>query len=120
MTPKVKVIILNWNQPQLTIDCIKSVDKSRYDNFEILVIDNGSDDNSINLLKKEFPNIEILSLNKNYKFAGAYNRAIDYISNQEIDYLLLLNNDTIVDSDLVQNFIKCIKCNPNSILGAKI
>ena len=53
MTPKVKVIILNWNQPQLTIDCIKSVDKIRYDNFEILVIDNGSDDNSINLLKKE-------------------------------------------------------------------
>ena len=120
MKPSVKVIILNWNQAQITIDCIKSVEKISYENFSILVIDNGSDDNSIELLHNEFPNIEILSLDKNYKYAGAYNLAFNHINKEKIDYLMLLNNDTIVHSDIVTNFIKNINPSTNFIFGPKI
>tara|TARA_B100000029_G_scaffold507171_1_gene591279 strand:- start:517 stop:1314 length:798 start_codon:yes stop_codon:yes gene_type:complete len=120
MNPKVKIIILNWNQPQLTIDCIESVEKIKYDNYDILIIDNGSDDDSINIIEKEYSDIEILPLDKNYKFAGAYNRAIEHVENKDVEYLLLLNNDTIVSSDLIANFVENIKDNPNCIFGAKI
>ena len=68
--PSVTVIVLNWNGKDLTIDCINSLKKVNYSNFNILLVDNGSSDGSVELLKEKFPEVSILSLEKNFGFAG--------------------------------------------------
>ena len=51
LEPKVSIIVLNWNQPELTVNCVKSVLKQGYDDYEILLVDNASKDNSVEIFK---------------------------------------------------------------------
>jgi len=106
MNPSVKVIILNWNGANLTIDCLKSFEKVQYNNYEVLVVDNGSIDDSIIKIKSKYPNIEILELDKNYGFSGGNNRAIDHIKNNSTDLVIFLNNDTTVEPDFIEKLVE--------------
>jgi GT2 family glycosyltransferase len=62
MNSSVYIIVLNWNGSDMTLDCLKSLSKVQYGNFKILVVDNGSSDDSVNVIKIEYPNVEILQL----------------------------------------------------------
>ena len=64
--PSVTVIVLNWNGKDLTIDCLESLQRVNYLNFNILVVDNGSTDGSVELLKEKFPEVSILVLEKTW------------------------------------------------------
>lgn len=101
--PLVSVIIVNYNTTALTSACIKSVIKFTNIPIEIILIDNGSADRSIELLKDEFPEL-ILILNKENKGFGAANNL--GISQAKADYLFLLNSDTLLVSDAVGSFLK--------------
>lgn len=106
MPPKVSIIILNWNQPEFTINCVKSVLKQDYNDFEILLVDNGSDDNSLEIFEKEFSEnkkIRILETGKNLGYAGGNNFGVE---NAKGDYITILNNDTIVEENWLSELVK--------------
>ena len=87
------VIILNWNQPHLTVKAIESVKIPSNFQGQIIVADNGSTDDSLEVFKK-VPGIDVIPLDRNYGFARGYNMAVAYTQKKyQPDYLLLLNND---------------------------
>ena len=119
MNPKIHVLILNWNGAEYLKDSIQSIKKNNYSNFEVTVIDNNSDDQSLLAIQDE--EINIIKHSANYKYAKGYNKAIFGLKNDNSDYYLLLNNDTISDSYLLESFLNAInKYGPNCIMGAKI
>ena len=121
MTPHIKILILNWNGIELLIPCLESVIKIDYPNYSVLVIDNGSMDGSLEMVKKNYPKMECLSLDKNYGYAGGYNKSFEYLKSDPPEFILLLNNDTKVDPDILNAFIKAKdQYGSNHIFGAKI
>ncbi len=119
MNPKIHVLILNWNGSNFLEELVDSIKKNNYSNFKITVIDNNSDDDSLLKIKNE--NINIISHPYNYKYAKGYNKAIFNIKNDDSDYYLLLNNDTICDYNLLESFSDAIKkYGSDCIMGAKI
>ena len=103
--PKVHIIVLNWNNKELTEQCLLSIQRIDYPNYEILIVDNNSSDGSVELFKNNFPDVKLLSLDKNLKYAGGNNAAIDYLSFNEDDFFLFLNNDTLVSRDFLHHLI---------------
>lgn len=115
---KIFIVILNWNQPELTINCVKSIEKLKINKgFEVkvLIVDNGSTDNSIEKLKKlESGKIksEILETHENLGFAAGNNFGIKYCFEKSADYIMVINNDTLVDKNLVYELIKEMEEDP--------
>jgi GT2 family glycosyltransferase len=101
----VYIIVLNWNGKEDTIECIKSLDEIEYENYKIVIVDNGSGDNSVSDIKNIFPDINVIENNKNLGFAGGNNIGIDFAMANNADYILLLNNDTIVDKNFLSELI---------------
>ncbi len=106
MNPLVYIVILNWDGRDLTLDCLKSLSKVKYDNYKILVVDNGSTDNSVRAITKYYPDVEILQLESNIGYAAGNNAGFEFITNQKSDYIIFLNNDTIVDSNFIEPLIE--------------
>ena len=103
--PKVAVIILNWNGKEDTLECLASVKKLDYSNYEIVLVDNGSVDDSVDAISKQYPDMTLLQTGENLGYAGGNNVGIRWALEQGADYILLLNNDTIVAADLLSAFI---------------
>lgn len=104
----VAIIILNWKQPQLTVDTIDSVLKIKNSGFtyQIVLVDNGSPDDSLKILKNKYQKnklVKILDTGSNLGYAGGNNFGIDFALKNKFDYLMLLNNDVIVDPNFLQN-----------------
>ncbi|MFH1610428.1 MAG: glycosyltransferase family 2 protein [Patescibacteria group bacterium] len=95
--PKISIIIVNYNGQDFLSDCLESVLKSNYPNFEVIFVDNNSNDDSINIVNK-FSEVKIIKNNKNLGFARANNIGIKQASG---DAYFLLNNDTIINPELV-------------------
>jgi hypothetical protein len=95
--PSVTAIILNWCNEIVTTDCIRSLLASGYPALRLLLVDNGSPDDSFEKLKQSFPNIEFLQTGKNLGYAGGNNRGIERALMCDPDYLLILNNDTVLE-----------------------
>ena len=70
MTAHIKILILNWNGKHLLKPCLDSVSAIDYPNYSVMVIDNGSTDNSVKMVKEKFPEVELLELENNNGFAG--------------------------------------------------
>ncbi len=92
----VLVIIVNWQRPADTLACIQSVMQSKGISPEVLVVDNGSQDSSVEQISQTFPQVSLLPLKKNLGFAGGYNAGMEWGLNVGASRLMLLNNDTIV------------------------
>lgn len=91
---KVAVVILNWNGADMLRKFLPSVVKrTNSDLAEVYVADNGSTDNSIDMLKSEFPSVGLISFKENYGFAGGYNKVMEYVN---AEYVVLLNSDVEV------------------------
>jgi GT2 family glycosyltransferase len=105
MTPRVFIIILNWNGKEDTAECIESVTHIDYSNFEIFVIDNDSSDDSVEYLEKRYPNITIIKNKRNLGFAEGNNIGIRRAMDAGTDYVLLLNNDTAVDRNFLRELV---------------
>jgi GT2 family glycosyltransferase len=102
----VSTIILNWNGWQDTIECVESCRKLSYENFRILIVDNGSSDNSGTILRKRFPDLEVLQTGANLGFAGGNNVGIRHAFQQGADYVWLLNNDTVIDAEALSALVR--------------
>lgn len=103
------IIIVNWNSYDDTAACLSSLRKLTFDAYEIVVVDNGSEDGSGQRLKNEFDEITLLLNSKNEGFTGGNNKGIHYAFNSGFEYLMLLNNDTIVTPDFVQPLLHVLE-----------
>jgi len=108
VSAKVAIVILNWNGRKYLEQFLPSVVKSIYDNKEIIVADNGSSDGSINFIKQNYPEIKIISLQKNYGFAQGYNEALKQVQS---DYYILLNSYVEVTPGWIEPIIKLMEYN---------
>lgn len=106
--PFVYVLILNWNGKLLTVDCVESVLKSDYANFRVVVIDNGSTDGSVALLRKRFGRrIDIIENGENLGYADGFNSGLKYAFQQQgSDYCLVMNNDTVIDRLAISEYVR--------------
>ncbi|MEM6319469.1 MAG: bifunctional riboflavin kinase/FAD synthetase [Bacteroidota bacterium] len=112
--PEVAVVILNFNGEKYLADFLPSVLASNYDNFRVIVADNGSTDNSLAFLEKNYQGqVEILDLKHNYGFAGGYNQALRQVSSP---YYVLLNSDVEVTTDWMRPIIELME--QDSTIGA--
>ncbi len=102
------VVIPNWNGIDYLKICLPSLKKQTYQNLEIIIIDNGSTDQSIQYITKNYKDILLIKLDKNYGFVKAVNLGI---KKAQGEYLLLLNNDTEVDKDCIQRLVKVAQSN---------
>jgi len=103
--PKIAVIIVNWKKYDFTFKCIESVINSSFKNFKIILIDNEYQKSMSNQLKKS-KKIHLIRNKKNEGFARANNQGIKYSIKNGFDYILLLNNDTLIKNDLLDSLIK--------------
>jgi GT2 family glycosyltransferase len=120
-TPRVHAVVLNWNSPQMTADCLRSLLATSAGTFHIIVVDNGSRDNSVGYLRGAFPDVEVIANDRNLGFAGGCNVGMRHALAQGADYILLANNDTIVDPNLLPELVAHAEAHPEAgILSPKI
>jgi GT2 family glycosyltransferase len=100
--PSVAIVILNWNGKKHLEQFLPSVLSTTYPNTTIIVADNASTDDSMEFLRTRFPQVEQIHLDKNYGFAGGYNRALQSVS---ADYYVLLNSDVEVSAGWLEPMI---------------
>lgn len=98
---KTAIILVNWNSFEYTQQCILSLQHSTGNNFDIIVIDNGSQDGSGKKLKATFPQIILIESDTNLGFTGGNNLGLEYSLNKGYQYSMLLNNDTEVEPDFL-------------------
>ena len=104
--PKIdlSIIIINYKTPDLTLQCLNSIYKSTESiNFEIIVVDNFSEDNSLELIQKRFPKTKCIQMDYNSGFSRANNEGIKKSNGK---YILFLNSDTIIYDDILPKSIK--------------
>lgn len=106
----VKIVILNWNGVDHLRRFLPSVVAAAPEGVEVIVADNGSTDDSVAVLRGEFPSVRVIRLDRNYGFAGGYNRALEYV---EADYYLLLNSDVETPEGWLQPLVDCLDRNPD-------
>ncbi len=104
--PVICIILLNWNGVDDTLECLASLRKVGYPRLRILLVDNGSTDDSVQRVRETYSEIEILALEENLLFAGGNNAGLAHLDDQDIDYIVFLNNDTVVDPDFLQPLLK--------------
>jgi GT2 family glycosyltransferase len=105
-SPKVSVIIVNFNGKTLLEKCLDSLFKVNYDNFEVILVDNNSSDDTLEFVTKNYPSIIIIKLDSNKGFAEPNNLGVKVAKG---DYLLFLNNDTVVTPDFISKMIKVME-----------
>jgi hypothetical protein len=118
---KVFIVILNWNNCEDTSESLSSIKKISYTNYKIVLVDNGSTDNSVQRLKSEYPFIDIIINKENLGFAAGCNVGIRYSLEQGADCILLLNNDAVIEQNSLSVAVKTLFSDKRvGIVGGKI
>jgi GT2 family glycosyltransferase len=133
MAPKVYCIIINWNGDSDTIRCLNSLLRLDYDNCHVVLSDNGSRTESLRVLKDwkaihlatgqcgGISSLQIFENGRNLGFTGANTVGINHALANEADYVLFLNNDTIVTPDFLSRMVAAAEADPSvGITGCKI
>ena len=105
MLPLVYIILVNWNGKRDTLECLESLRSISYSNFKILVVDNASNDGSVEAIRQQFQHVEVICNKENLRFAGGNNVGILHALKNSADYVLLLNNDTVVKKNFLSELI---------------
>lgn len=107
------IIIVNWNGEKLLNKCLQSLIKSTYTKFKLYIIDNSSQDKSIEIIEgfKKDLDLELIRLDKNYGFAEANNIAIEKAIRDKSQYIITLNNDIELKDDCLERVVNCIENN---------
>jgi len=103
------IIIPNWNGMRWLPGCLDALKNQTVQDFEIIVVDNGSSDESVSFLSVQYPGVQVITLKKNYGFSKAVNEGIKRASGQ---YIILLNNDTLPESEWFSNLLDAIRAAP--------
>ncbi len=109
---RVSIITLNWNCYEVTRDCLASLEKIDFPDHEVVLVDNGSTDGSADKLATEFPSVRLIRNQHNLGFAAGNNVGIRDVLACGADYVLLLNNDTIVAPDFLSKMVRVAEQQP--------
>ncbi len=116
--PLVSILIVNFNGGKVLPDCLTSLRKLTYQNFETIVVDNGSTDNSEKVVEKKYPEVKLVKASKNLGFSGGNNFAFKQAKGQ---YVVLLNGDTEVEPDWLSNLVAFAEKTPDGgVFASKV
>lgn len=111
----ISIIIVNWNTKDLLKACLKSVEATvKGFSFEIIVVDNASNDDSVSMLKENFPEARLIENYRNLGFGAANNKAFKVMNGR---YALLLNSDTVLTENAVSELFACLESRPDTAMA---
>lgn len=116
MQQPLAIVIINWNSYEVTKHTLQSLAKTSYQQYDIIVVDNCSTDNSAEKLKTEFSTIIFIQSQENKGFAGGNNIGLKYVLENGYEYVLMLNSDVEVEPDFLEPLIK--KLESSNHIGA--
>ena len=114
MSSVVYIVVLNWNNASETINALRSLSRSDYPGHEIVVVDNGSTDDSIAVIRADFPGVHIIGTGENLGYAGGNNVGIHYALAQGADYIWLFNDDAIAAPDALSALMRAAQTDPDA------
>jgi len=120
---KISIVIVNYNREKVILSCLKSLEKVRCKghNLTTVVVDNASTDKSVELIEKYFPGVKIIKNKENLGFSQGNNLGIKYALENYSEYILLLNNDTLVEPGFLINLLESFQIARNiGIVAPKI
>lgn len=119
--PLVYVMILNWNDAENSLACLRSIYELDYPHLRVIVVDNGSTDGSDQAIQAAFPQIELIANGRNLGFAGGANVGLERAFGQGAGYVLFINNDTILDPAMLSELVRIAEEHPRAgLLTPKI
>ncbi len=119
--PVLSIILVNYKRPLDTIECINSLLKSSFKDFEIIVVENGSRDGSVEKIRIAAPSVFLVESPTNMGFAEGNNLGIRKALAGDSKFILLLNNDTVVDRNALEALLSTMEKHADAgIVGAKI
>jgi GT2 family glycosyltransferase len=113
--PKVAVVIPNWNGRRFLATCFDSLRAQQFQDFEVVLVDNGSHDDSVTFAREQYPEVRVVTLEKNQGFAAAVNRGIEASASE---YVALLNNDTEADPHWLGGLVGALEADPMAASAA--
>ena len=118
--PRVAAQVLSWNQVDEVVTCLDSFSCIDYPNYEVILVDNGSEDNTVEAVRLKFPWVTIIETGENLGFCKGNNIGIQYCLEKGFDYVLLLNSDIKVLPNLISELVRVMQNDPKiGIAGAK-
>jgi GT2 family glycosyltransferase len=105
--PRVCISILNWNGLSDTLECLGSLYSQDYPNFEVVVVDNASHDNSVEAIRTSYPQAKLIINAENLGFTGGNNAVMRYAMQNGAEYIWLVNNDAVVEPDCLRRLVQC-------------
>jgi GT2 family glycosyltransferase/MoaA/NifB/PqqE/SkfB family radical SAM enzyme len=121
MIPRVVVATLTWNQKSDVLECLSSLVRLDYPNYEIVVVDNGSTDGSVEAITEQFPQVSIVRNSENLGCAEGVNGEIRYALKAGADYLFIIANDAVVESSTLKELVRVAEENPRAgIVSPKV
>jgi len=118
--PFVVAVVLTWNDTEMAGRCIESLLDSSYHSLRIVLVDNGSSTPCGDQLKERFASIDVVILPHNQGFTGGSNRGLERAIDMGADYILLLNNDTIVEQSAVGHLVEAIEERPDTAAASAL
>lgn len=112
-TKKVYTVVPNWNGAKWLGACLDSI-LAQVQTSQIVVVDNGSTDGSVELIEKKYPQVDLIKHSRNHGFAGGVNAGIKLAINQGADYVALLNNDAVADEGWLKQLVNFLEDNPEA------
>ncbi len=113
-TAKVCIVTINWNGLDDTLECLQSLESIDYRDYEVVVIDNGSKDGEADRIAHEYPDVELIRNSENLGFTGGCNQGIAFALAHSAEYVLLLNNDTVVTPDFLTKLVELYELLPDA------
>jgi GT2 family glycosyltransferase len=104
--PLVYAITLNWNGKDDTLELLDSLRRLDYPHYRVVVVDNGSEDGSVEAIRRVFPDVIVIENGENLGYADGFNVGLEYAYQQGADYFLILNNDTMIDPSAMMALVK--------------
>jgi len=110
LNPRVAIVIVNWNKKDETLNLLKSLEGIDYENHEVIVVDNASNDGSVEGIEGQFPDIKLIVNPENIGGTGGFNTGIRYaLGKGDFKYVWLLDNDARVENDTLNRLIKAME-----------
>ncbi len=113
-TPLSCIVVLNWNGAEDTLACLESLAAVSSPSCRVLVVDNGSTDGSVERIREVFVDIELLLLPSNIGYAGGNNGGFRRVLEMKAEFVIFLNNDTLVDADFCAPLVETLQRNPSA------
>jgi len=114
--PNILISILNWNSLSDTLRCLESVIKSAYQNYQVIVVDNGSAIDPTGSILTQYPNVTVVRNETNLGFTGGHNFALARAVEGNFDYIWLVNNDALVEATTLTELVGFAEENPEIAL----